>query len=286
MNRPPSFCFGTLALGKRYRSHAALLAADLRQYSPQTPLILLTDHPAEFSAFANVVAVYHKQQSVSCSQDKRFVIQQALAKFHTCIVVHADVRILEPIPVNLSWQPGITCISFTAAQKQLSTFLERQNNAKALLAKTAARLNLDVASPDLKFVQDYLFAVTRDQGKEQAFLNYWNKISILLERHGLFDAEGFTIGLAAAKAELPLHLRGEALEQIHFFKNSLERSKIKAGELPSGQVLACLTDHEQIEFSQTSILDRLAKRRKAYRKIQRLVQARLSTWMGSDFYYR
>ncbi|MFM7426732.1 MAG: hypothetical protein ACKO7W_17335 [Elainella sp.] len=286
MNRSPSFCFGTLALGKRYRSHAALLAADLRQQSPETPLILLTDHPTEFSSFGNVVASYHKQQSVTCAHDKRFVIQQALAKFSTCIVVDADVRILGPIPLDLNWRPGMTCMSFTSAQKHLDSFSERQMGARTLLAKTADRLNLDIASPDLKFVQDYLFAITRDEGREQAFLNYWNRISILLELYGLFNAEEFTIGLAAAKAGLPLHLRGESLEQIHFFKNSLERSKIKAGDAPSSQILACLADHEQIEFSKTSILDRLAKRRRGYRRIQRLVQARITAWMGSDFYYR
>ncbi len=286
MNSSGPFCFGTLALGKRYRKHAALLAADLSKYCPEATLVLLTDHPTEFSDFTNVLTIYHKQQSVGCYHDKRFVIQQALARFNTCIFVDADVRILSPVAPDLVWQPGITCISFAAAQKHLETFFGHNLATKSLLTKTAAKLNLDITASDLKFVQEYLMVVTRDAGKEQTFLKYWNKISIWLELHGLLHAEGFTIGLAAAKAELPLHLRGESLEQVHFFKDWLERSKLKAGKSPSAQVLACFEAHEQIEFSSTSVLDRLTKRMKAYRKIQRLAQARFATLGEPDFYYR
>jgi hypothetical protein len=286
MNSPSTFCFGTLALGKRYRKHAALLAADLSNYCPEATLVLLTDYPTEFAEFSNVVTVFHKQQSIGCYHDKRFVIQQALTRFKTCIFVDADLRILSPIAPDLVWQPGITCISFAAAQKHLETVFEHNLTAKSLLTKTADKLKLDITASDLKFVQAYLFVVTKDDGKEQTFLNYWNKISIWLELYGLINAEGFTIGLAAVKAEFPLHLRGESLEQIHFFKNWLERSKLKTGNPPSDQILSCFEAHEQIEFSSSSILDRLAKRMKPYRKIQRLVQAKLAAWIGSDFYYR
>ena len=39
----PEVCFCTLALGKRYRSHAFLLAEDIEKHSPGIYLIVLTD---------------------------------------------------------------------------------------------------------------------------------------------------------------------------------------------------------------------------------------------------
>jgi hypothetical protein len=48
------FCFATLALGKKYRYLALLLAEDLEKYSPNTSFVILTDNPREFSVRSNV----------------------------------------------------------------------------------------------------------------------------------------------------------------------------------------------------------------------------------------
>ena len=74
------FCFATLALGKKYRVLALLLAEDLEKYSPNTSFVILTDNPREFSGRSNVLAFKHRQQGVKCWHDKRFV----LAKAHGC----------------------------------------------------------------------------------------------------------------------------------------------------------------------------------------------------------
>lgn len=39
------FCFCTLALGKKYRALALLLAKDIEKYSPHTSFVILTDNP-------------------------------------------------------------------------------------------------------------------------------------------------------------------------------------------------------------------------------------------------
>ncbi|MHC5831119.1 MAG: hypothetical protein ACYT04_87945, partial [Nostoc sp.] len=59
----PDICFCSLALGKRYRSHAFLLAQDIEKYSPGIYLIVLTNKPQEFKKYPNVLAFKHEQQS-------------------------------------------------------------------------------------------------------------------------------------------------------------------------------------------------------------------------------
>lgn len=78
MNMTDTFCFCTLAVGNRYRTHARMLANDIQQHSPITSFVVLTDRPNDFKNYSNVIAFKHRLQSVKGYHDKRFVIENLL----------------------------------------------------------------------------------------------------------------------------------------------------------------------------------------------------------------
>lgn len=220
-------CFGTLALGANYRNLARELAQDLEKYSPQTPLVILTDQPKYFSSYPNVLAFKHRQQSIGCYHDKRFVINQALKFFESCIFIDADLRILDFLPENMEWQPGITGHTiWTNILKHNKNPFEIQ-----LLERIAKKLELNLE--EVSFVREALFVVTKDSGKETDFLKCWDQIAPFLELQGFVRGEGHSIGLAAAKAGLKIIK--DPMNDIKFFDDKLELDKIKkTGSLSEG----------------------------------------------------
>lgn len=94
--------------------------------------------------------------------------------------------------------------------------------------QAAKKLNLDKDWENIKFVYEYLFAVTKDNGKEAKFIEYWGKLAPYFELNGVLDGEGNAIGLAAAKAGLTI--RWSEMKGISFFKDRTEMVRVKKGE--------------------------------------------------------
>lgn len=277
-------CFCSLALGDRYRSHAIMLAKDLQKYAPKHIFLVLTDDPKAFQNLSNTIALKHYQKSIGCYQDKREVIKQALNKFESCLFLDSDVRILKDVPENLTWPPGITAHSRSSFSKHLSKHIGSQTY-RELIEKVAKKLGLNKEDSELKFIQEYCFAVSKDNGKELIFLDYWEKISIFLEINGFIYGEGFTIGLAAAKADFKTHYRGEMMDKIEIFNDRLEKDKIKKGLQSSPQALQCYEDHKQIQFSHKSVLNKiLDKSRRILARTYLFIFLRLKTLKDLNFY--
>lgn len=214
-----SFCFCTLAIGKRYRDLASLLAKDIEKYSPDTCFIILTDKPDEFSNFSNIEAFKHHSTSVKFYHDKRFVVAKALSMFNSCIFIDADMRILAPVPQNMEWlkQPGITARVCNLMPKQHAQAIIGNVEKKfyreyQVTKKAATKLNLDSEWENITYIYEYLFAVTKHSGKEIEFLKQWEVIAPYFEINGVYQGEGNAIGLAAAKANLPI--RGNEMQGI------------------------------------------------------------------------
>ncbi|MDJ0599888.1 MAG: hypothetical protein QNJ37_13735 [Crocosphaera sp.] len=271
-------CFGTLALGENYRSLAKLLSKDIEQYCPDTPMVILTDKPQDFSDFSNVLAFKHKQQSVGCYHDKRFVIAKGLSLFDSCIFVDADIRILAPIEKQLEWSPGIT------AHIVWTNILKHNKNQYQLnlLSKMAQKLNLNLE--EISFVHEAIFVVAKDSGKELEFLNQWDKIAPYFELNGFYRGEGHTMGLAAAKAGL--NIKRESLETLNFFKDKLEIQKIKRGQASSEKIEEILNIQKQNEYpNQTLYKKVLKKMTKMLNRIYCTIILRYKTIKDFKFYY-
>ena len=117
MENQQNFCFCTLAIGERYRNLALLLAKDIEKYSPSRKLIILTDKPKHFQQQNNVLAYLHHPQSVKFYNDKRFVLQKSLELYDSCIFMDSDMRIVDFVPPQLNFRPGIVAYSTCSVKK-------------------------------------------------------------------------------------------------------------------------------------------------------------------------
>jgi len=287
----PEFCFCSLALGHKYRSLALLLAKDLEKYSPHTSFIVLTDHPSDFSQQPNVLAFKHRQQGVSCYHEKRFVIAKALSMFNSCIFMDADMRILAPVPQDMEWlrMPGVTARICDFMPERYSKVFDKTASVKIcrefkVTQKAAEKFNLEL-NDQVKFVYEFLFAITKDAGKEIDFLNSWDVLAPYFELNGIYDAEGNAIGLAAAKAGL--RVRWSAMDGVSFFKDKTELVRIQKGQSKMEEMSKYFDQQRMLEYPSRSIFERIVvKLGKIIKNLYNLVRLRIASLKKFDFYYR
>lgn len=286
------FCFCTLALGKSYRALASLLAEDLEKYAPETSFIVLTDNPLDFSRHSKVVAFKHCQQSVKCYHEKRFVIAKSLSFFNSCIFIDADMRILAPVMQDMKWiiEPGIAARACDSMEKKYAKVIAGSAKPKVIrefkvTQAMAQKLNLDVKDNNLKFVYEYLFAVTKDCGKEIEFLKHWEIIAPYFELHGVYDGEGNAIGLAAAKAGLKV--RWSDMEGIAFFKDRTELVRIQKGQSNLDEMSIYFEQQKMLEQPKRSILEKVVvKISRSISYFYHLARLIIKTLRKFNFYYR
>ena len=252
-----NFCFCTLALGKKYRALALLLAKDIEVHSPNTYFVIFTDCPQQFSKYPHVLAFEHKQQGVKCYHDKRFPIAKALSLFNSCIFMDSDMRILAPVK-DLQWllSPGISARACIDISKKFAKGFLTKNKAEIktfeVAKKATSQLNLDAQWENIKFVHEYLFAITKDSGKEIEFLRQWDTLANYFELNGIYHGEGIAIGLAACKARFPV--RWSEMSGISFFNNIIEAVKIQKGQSNLDEISKYLEEHKKIINPKQSIL--------------------------------
>ncbi len=154
-----------------------------------------------------------------------------------------------------------------------------------ILSKLAQKLDLDLEDTNIQFVMEMLFVETRQDGREIEFLKQWETIALYCELNGFYGAEGYAIGLAAAKAGLPV--RWDAMDGMVYFKDWVERQKIKKGQANPGTTLIYFQQHEAIEYRQNSIFQNLARKlNKFIGYYYRSLCLRLATLSNFNFYYR
>jgi len=273
------FCFGTLAVGDRYRQHAKLLAQDIQNYAPTQRLIVLTDRPADFENFPQVLAVFHQLQSVKGYHDKRFVLKKALSQFETCVLLDADVRIIGPVATDLTWPPGITARAGCSLGKQLQDI--RKPYEVEVIQKAVQHLNLDVNN--VQWLHEFMFAMTRQEGKEKQFFELWQTISYFFETQGIYYGEGYAMGLAAA--EVGLNFGYDRTDWFPFFKDNIEKVRIKNEQSQRQDKQQYFEQHYQIEYPRRSLPQKIwAKLKKFMILYPRLW--RLRKQKRQDAYYQ
>lgn len=235
MDREKSeFCFCTLAFGESYRFLGLELAKDIEKHSPGTSFIVFTDRASDFQDCKNVLVFQHRRRGVLVYHERRFAIAQALSMFNSCIYLDADVRICDRVPDDLKWLPGITaksCYSILKHHKKVIEGVSQkpwQYKAWEVIQKMAQKLELDLNKDDVKYINEFMFVVTRDSGREIEFLNLWDKLALYADLHGVHKGPGNAIGLAAAKVGFPV--RHDRLEGIDFFDDRVEQWRIDRGE--------------------------------------------------------
>lgn len=223
------FCFCTLALGEKYRLLAKRLAGDIEKYSPGTSLVIYTDAPEDFQIQKNVLAFPHQSQGILyCFHDRRLVIDKALSLFRVAIHIDADTAISEPVP-EIDWQPGITSgkgkfknilAHLEGKEKYLGEKIPREREAFTKLAS-----KLSVSLENTFWIQEALYIVARDEGREKEFVKEWGRIGRYLELRGIHRGDGNAIGLAAAKVGWTVNTHG--FQDLIKVRKHLDASKDK-----------------------------------------------------------
>jgi hypothetical protein len=180
-----SLCFCTAAFGEKYNLMAKLLAQDLDQFAPGYPFVIYTDRPDLFNDNINVRAVKHSCRGVLPYHERRFAIWQALSLSSSVMYLDADVRICAPVPKTLDSFPGLIARSCGSWQKHIQEQFSKYPNSsklqhkKYIIEKMAQRMGIDIDSPELKFINEFLFIVNADNGRELEFmLILWECINI------------------------------------------------------------------------------------------------------------
>ena len=250
------FCFGTLALGSRYRVMTKELASDIERYSPGTLLIVGTDAPNDFKENKNVLAFkLHQQGILHCYHDKRFVIEKGLAKCKTVIQIDADTRITGDVP-EIKTVPG----KIEAFNEHLVSHVQKYTPERLKrLENIANKLNIPIEKAS--FIGEALLIITQDEGKEKEFIRWWGLIGNYLELQGIHAGSGNIIGLAALKVGWTA-TRGSSWEMLNTITNHIDASHQK----------------KQNRYWQNF------KRRLGFH--YRLNKARLAALKNFDFYYR
>ena len=287
------FCFCTLTMGNKYRQLTSLLAKDIEEYSPGTTLIIFTDKPSDFSNYKNVIAYQYKRHDVAYHYERRFAIAKALSMFNSCIYMDGDMRICAPVPPEMKWLPGITAISCTSMIEHIKGLLEktnppRPNQVKAFefYQKMARKVDLDIEADQVIWINESLFVVTKDGGKEIEFLKLWDKLAIYADLHGYHDAPCYPIGLAAKKTGFTI--RRDMMEGLDYFDDRIEKVRISKGQSDPNAKKVYFEMQKSIENPQRTIAQKILN--KLSRKVEyfyHLNRVKLMAMIEDfDFYYR
>jgi hypothetical protein len=230
----PVLCFCTAAFGSTYVDLAKLLAADLQQFAPDRPCLILTDRPDDFAGFPNVQAIQHRCRGVMSYHERRFAIQRGLQIAQSVMYLDADVRICAPIPPDLSFSPGLTARSCGPMQRHLQEQFDRPTRSIAsyrkqwIIDQMAAKVRMNMTDPAIKFINEFLFVVTADQGREQAFLQQWGELAIYADTLGMHKHPTYAMALAAVKVGFPI--QHSEMIGLDFFDDRIEQIRIRNGQ--------------------------------------------------------
>lgn len=237
-NSVDSLCFCTAAYSKQYVRLAKLLATDLHEFAPNHLFVVFTDRPTDFHNHANVIAIKHWCRGVQPYHERRFAIQYALSIASTVMYLDADVRICDPIPDDLDFRPGLTARSCGNMKKHLQLRFNKSSlssgdlRKKQIIEKMANKVGVDIYSPSVKFINEFLFVVKADEGREQEFLRLWGELAIYANNLGLYKHPTYAMALAAIKSGFPIY--HSEMNGLNFFDDRIEKVRISKGESTLG----------------------------------------------------
>ena len=241
------FCFCTLAVGDRYRAHAEVLAQDIQNHMPSKTLCVLTDRPEQFARFPHVLAFKHHLQSVKGYHDKRFVLKKSLSLFESCMFLDSDIRVLGSVVEELKWSPGITARAGTSLVNHMKT-ITNQKELK-VIKEAAQKLNIDIQQ--VQWLHEFMFVMKKQNGLEEDFFELWQTISYFFEVQGIYNGECYAMGLAAARIGMTLDFFRE--DKFLFFKDNIERIRIKNGQSDLQDKQIYFDIHREIEYPKYSL---------------------------------
>lgn len=285
-------CFCSAAFGSKYRNLAKLLAQDLYEHNPHIPLVLYTDNPSDFRHFKNVDSYPHRGRFVLPHNERIFAISRALDLYPACIYLDCDVRITAPIALDFDILPGITARSCTSYWNRYGEVFNGTDKRHEVLyelgvaQKMARKVGLDLRDERLMWVNEFLFIVARDAGKENQFLELWGKLAKFGELRRVHTAVCHPMGIAALKTDFPI--RHHEMPGISFFDDRIEMVRISKGQSDPEASRKYFDDQKAIEFDRSNYAQKFYKRVRRMTKYlsKYLTLAGMLAIEDFEFYYR
>ena len=111
-----NYCFASIAVNDKYVDLLVNLIKDIREYS-NVPFFVFTDNE---KPFASIPYVYTKlyEEEIFSYHDKRKVLQYALERYNTAILIDADNKLNKDkveFPIRIDLKEGIylsICVQF------------------------------------------------------------------------------------------------------------------------------------------------------------------------------
>ena len=199
----------TMAFGERYARQARYLVADLRDQGVR--ILILTDHPEFFQTFGN--ALVHPLHPRRFSYHlKKEAVRAAIAISGSATFIDADCVIRPGVSADIlrkalihGFSPGFHCWKISPIAEAGPYLYPATESAARELGITYDR--------DAITCQEMLFNVTAEGGKEEVFLELWDR----LEAHpGVIalplrdpvhggGGEGTVMGIAASGSGITMH---------------------------------------------------------------------------------
>ena len=95
----------------------------------------------------------------------------------------------------------------------------------------------------------------RQNGLEEDFFELWQTISYFFELQGIYDGEGSVMGLAAARIGMTFDFFRE--DKFLFFKDNIERVRVKNGQSSLQDKQIYFDIHKKIESPKSFIWDKV-----------------------------
>ena len=269
-----SFCFCTAAYGQLYRNLCRRLAQDLERNAPGKTLIIYTDKASEFDEFKNtecyeepmvgIIGAYHY---------RRFSIRKALQKFDFCICIDADVRIIEPVDLKFTVQPGLTARSCCSYNKHEHKILDGTQTNKGRLweysvfCSMAEKMGIDPQNPELTWVNEFMFIVARDSGREIEFLDWWDRLALYAQLRRCPGGPCLQIALGAF--QLGFEIRRDEMPGLTFFDDRIYLYYRERGAPRDERMEQCLVEQQSLESKKVDFLGKV-KRKLISKPIKRM----------------
>ncbi|HEY9800195.1 MAG TPA: hypothetical protein V6D25_07535, partial [Leptolyngbyaceae cyanobacterium] len=222
-----SLCFCTAAFGEEYIHLAKLLAEDIDKFVPGHIFVVVTNKPKFFQNQPNVIAIKHWCRGVKPYHERRFAIQHALSLSSTVMYLDADVRICSPLPKDLNFLPGLTARSCGDMRKHLQKYFDtpvltsKLQRKKYIIESMGNKLGIDIYSSSLKFINEFLFVIKPDEGREIEFFRLWGELAIYADTLGLHNNPTYAMALAAMKSGFPIY--HSEMNRLNFFDDRIEK---------------------------------------------------------------
>jgi GR25 family glycosyltransferase involved in LPS biosynthesis len=215
-----NYIFSTLAVGEFYNDLALKLAKDLRYFKKN--ILVVTDSPSLYSGMSNVIVVDYPNKKFSYN-DKIICFREALLLEDCVVYTDCDSRVLYETYddtfldfctiVPKGFHPSF---SFGKVSRQDGGFFQSTDLPYRLKGYGEKCLELCKLNNfnylDAEHWQEGFLILCKDDGKEQKFLDVWEKLSQELDsfevekgvsRIGI--GEGNIIGIAAATSGITIH---------------------------------------------------------------------------------